>query len=290
MSVTNYGVIRDTYIDGGANGKAVGVELAAYRTVVKAINLNVESGMSAVFRSSTTLLVRCIYCHFEGGGFMYPYNVFELNNPNGEWEVLIDLQSIDGTGFTVSLNKVFGTSTHWLKYDRDSTDRLFMPWLYKINSGNVNISISKYGILVSNNGTTDAVVDFPVISTWYSIIKWGTYIEGTGEVMLTDGSTGEAIGINSSGNLYYTMYNLSSPQSVVVDTSGAGAYDVVGFADLVGANKNLTYGVLYQSGYVYTSKTVSINSGNPFGVNFVRVKVPAGKSLIFWPRLYIHQY
>lgn len=229
----------------------------------------------------------CIECHFEGSGFDKdpPEPIIELDYANGTYEVGISFIRLVQRYVALSINKVYGSSKRWYNADNEIHD-VWQPWGYKITNGSPSISFTEDRIVVDNTaGSSDADVDVPMHKLVYNEIRVGGHIKGVGEAQFLYGTKLSAIGIDSSGNLYLRMSDssISYDESVTIDTSGAGEYDILGFIDIINSIKHVVYG----TGGVYTSKRATFaQSLGYMNISSVRLHVPAGQKLEFVPRIY----
>ena len=288
IRITNYGVLKDAYLDGGANGKAIGVLLDGYRARIKAINLVTEKRARPAIKSTqASLYFDCYSCHFEAGGFDVdpPEAIIELDYPGGTYEVGITLHRLTQRYIAMNINKVYGSSRRWFNTDTE-IDNIWQPWGHSITSGAATTSFVEDRIVVDNtSGTVDADCDIPITKLVYNEMRVGGYVKGVGEVQFLHGTKLTAIGIDSIGNLYLRMADssITYDETITIDNSGAGEYDILGFIELQSSTKHLVYGV----GGVYQSKIATFTNSLGFmAPGVIRIHVPAGQKLEFRPRFY----
>lgn len=287
FKVDGYGAGRDIFILGITGYKTMGFNITRYRARWKIWNMVTTQHIRPAFYSEVSLLVTCYSCHFEGGGFDVdpPEPIFKLNNPSGVYDVDIKLYGPAQDAVALDINKVNGYSIRWFGWDAEVSE-VWHPWAYTIASGTPTVSFSNGRIIVDNTaGTATAAVNIPLHPLTSVEARLGGYIKGQGEAKFVSGTKHIGIGIDANANLYLRMADsaVAYDETVIVDTTAAGEYDIIGFIRPDDAVKFLVYG----SGGVYKSARPSFTQALGFmNINTLTLEVPAGATLEFRPRIF----
>lgn len=287
FKVDGYGAGRDIHILGITGYKTMGFNITRYRAKWKVWNMVTTQHVRPAFYSEISLLVTCYSCHFEGGGFdtTTPEPVFKLNNQGGVYDVDVKLYDLAQDGIALDIAKVFGTSERWFKWDAEIKD-VWQPHAYTITAGNPAVSFNSGRIVIDNSaGTATATVEIPLIPLTSVEARLGGYLKGQGEAKFISGTKHTGIGIDTNNNLYVRMAdtNVGYDESIIVDSTGAGEYDVIGYIRPDDAIKFIVYG----TGGIYKSARPSFAQNLGFmNITTLQLEVPAAQILQFRPRIH----
>jgi len=287
LRVTDYGWLIRDYFDRGAYGNAYAVMENSGHAEVFLDNCVTEKG-AVTFASSTSVIRYHIKnCHIEGGGWDNPSSspAILLNYPSGTWTAYIDIEG--QYALSMLINYTYRRPLEWLKISEDITPKMLKGFQYTVVSGSPTITWNDWGITIAA-GSSDAVVDLWTQQYNHIEVLVGGYLKGVGEARFIDSSLSNyvAIGIDTSKNLYLKQVSGTSYNETQTVDSGSSEYEIIGFIALDMPTKN----VVYWKNQVVQSKNISFSRAlTLWGCTRVRIYVPAGQTLTFYPRFYTRQ-